>query len=75
MRESSKVWQPSESRIEEANITQFIEEELRFQIPRLKEHPSIALWCGDNEVIGAIGWYDESKRIPSTMIVPFLYMD
>ncbi|MFH4412052.1 acetoacetate--CoA ligase [Vibrio diabolicus] len=25
MRESSKVWQPSESRIEEANITQFIE--------------------------------------------------
>ncbi|MCR9414542.1 glycoside hydrolase family 2 protein [Vibrio alginolyticus] len=39
-----------------------VEEELRFQIPRLKEHPSIALWCGDNEVIGAIGWYDESKR-------------
>ncbi|PMJ91719.1 glycoside hydrolase family 2 protein [Vibrio sp. 10N.261.55.A7] len=38
-----------------------VEQELRFQIPRLKEHPSIALWCGDNEVIGAIGWYDESK--------------
>lgn len=39
-----------------------VEEELRFQIPRLKAHPSIALWCGDNEVIGAIGWYDESKH-------------
>ncbi|EPV1126085.1 beta-mannosidase [Vibrio harveyi] len=39
-----------------------VEQELRFQIPRLKEHPSIALWCGDNEVIGAIGWYDESKH-------------
>ncbi len=39
-----------------------VEHELRFQIPRLKEHPSIALWCGDNEVIGAIGWYDESKH-------------
>lgn len=25
MRESNKVWQPSESRIAEANITQFIE--------------------------------------------------
>ncbi|PFG57769.1 beta-mannosidase [Vibrio sp. ES.051] len=39
-----------------------VEAELRFQIQRLKEHPSIALWCGDNEVIGAIGWYDESKH-------------
>ncbi|WP_241638800.1 beta-mannosidase [Vibrio parahaemolyticus] len=39
-----------------------VEEELRFQIPRLKAHPSIALWCGDNEVIGAIGWYEESKH-------------
>ncbi|WGV98392.1 glycoside hydrolase family 2 protein [Vibrio sp. YMD68] len=39
-----------------------VEQELKFQIPRLKEHPSIALWCGDNEVIGAIGWYDESKN-------------
>lgn len=39
-----------------------VEQELRWQIPRLREHPSVALWCGDNEVLGAIGWYDESKN-------------
>ncbi|PAR38819.1 beta-mannosidase [Vibrio metoecus] len=39
-----------------------VEQELRWQIPRLREHPCVALWCGDNEVIGAIGWYDESKQ-------------
>ena len=35
--------------------------ELRDQIRRLRDHCCIALWCGDNEVIGAIGWYPESK--------------
>jgi Beta-galactosidase/beta-glucuronidase len=38
-----------------------VKEELEYQIPRLKSHPSIALWCGDNECLGAIGWYEESK--------------
>lgn len=41
---------------------QDVEGELRYQINRLKHHACIALWCGDNEVIGAIGWYDESKH-------------
>ncbi|HAT8499294.1 TPA: glycoside hydrolase family 2 protein [Vibrio vulnificus] len=39
-----------------------VSQELAYQIPRLREHPSVALWCGDNEVIGAIGWYDESRQ-------------
>ena len=34
---------------------------IRDQIRRLRDHCCIALWCGDNEVIGAIGWYPESK--------------
>jgi len=38
-----------------------VESEVRHQIKRLKHHACIALWCGDNEVIGAIGWYDESR--------------
>lgn len=36
--------------------------ELDFQIRRLKHHPSLAMWCGDNEVIGATGWYGPEKR-------------
>ncbi len=31
------------------------------QIRRLSRCPAMALWCGDNEVIGALTWYDESK--------------
>ncbi|MBG0759950.1 beta-mannosidase [Vibrio cidicii] len=38
-----------------------VEQEIAYQVPRLREHPSVALWCGDNEVIGAIGWYEESR--------------
>lgn len=35
--------------------------ELDYQIPRLKSHPSIALWCGDNEGLGATGWYGGNR--------------
>ena len=24
--------------------------------------PSIALWCGDNEIIGSLNWYEESRK-------------
>ncbi|EAR08444.1 beta-mannosidase [Reinekea blandensis] len=37
-----------------------VTEELNDQVRRLQHHPSIALWCGDNEVIGALTWYPES---------------
>ncbi len=37
-----------------------VEKELRDQIRRLKSHPSIALWCGNNEDLGALTWYEES---------------
>ncbi len=46
-------------------------EELRYQVRRLKDHPSLALWCGDNEVIGAIGWYDESKANRERYVVNY----
>jgi beta-mannosidase len=35
--------------------------ELTQQVRRLQHHASIALWCGDNEVIGSIGWYPETR--------------
>ncbi len=37
-----------------------VEKEVRYQMRRLKEHPSIALWCGNNEDLGALTWYEES---------------
>ncbi len=39
-----------------------VEGELQHQLKRLQHHACIALWCGDNEVIGSIGWYPESRE-------------
>lgn len=38
-----------------------VRREARQQIRRLSAHPCVALWCGDNELIGALNWYKESK--------------
>ena len=35
--------------------------EVTQQVRRLQHHASVALWCGDNEVIGSLTWYDETK--------------
>lgn len=40
---------------------QQVEAELEYQVPRLHDHPSLALWCGNNEGYGAIGWYGQSR--------------
>ncbi|WP_134681592.1 glycoside hydrolase family 2 protein [Paracoccus ravus] len=38
-----------------------VRREARQQVRRLSAHPCLALWCGDNESLGAIGWFPESK--------------
>lgn len=39
-----------------------VREEVLHQVKRLRDHASLALWCGDNECVGALGWYPESKK-------------
>jgi beta-mannosidase len=36
--------------------------EVDHQVRRLSSHASIALWCGDNELIGALTWFDQSRK-------------
>ncbi len=48
-----------------------VKAELEYQIPRLKSHPSIALWCGDSENIEALGWYEETKTNPYRYITSY----
>lgn len=36
--------------------------EIKHQVRRLSHHPSLAIWCGNNENLGAITWYEESKN-------------
>lgn len=46
-------------------------EEVDYQVKRLRDHSCIALWCGDNEVIGAIGWYPESRENREKYVVNY----
>lgn len=48
-----------------------VEKELRHQVKRLSHHPSLALWCGNNEALGAITWYEESKKNPARYIADY----
>ncbi|MCX7027640.1 MAG: glycoside hydrolase family 2 protein [Spirochaetes bacterium] len=48
-----------------------VEEEVRHQVKRLASHPSLALWCGNNEALGAITWYEESRKSPARYIVDY----
>ncbi|UCE12983.1 MAG: glycoside hydrolase family 2 protein [Candidatus Heimdallarchaeota archaeon] len=34
-----------------------VEKEISHQVKRLKDHPCIAIWCGDNENVGALNWF------------------
>lgn len=46
-------------------------EEVRYQVSRLHDHPSIALWCGSNENLGAITWYEESRKNRDRYVVDY----
>ncbi len=39
-----------------------VERELAHQLRRLRDHASIALWCGDNECVGALNWFEPSRK-------------
>jgi beta-mannosidase len=36
--------------------------EADYQVKRLQHHACIALWCGDNELLGALTWFEESRK-------------
>ncbi|MCW5720279.1 MAG: glycoside hydrolase family 2 protein [Devosia sp.] len=38
-----------------------VQTEITQQVRRLSHHAAIALWCGDNEVIGSLNWYPETR--------------
>ncbi len=45
--------------------------EITQQVRRLSHHASIALWCGDNEVIGSLTWYPETKADPGRYLANY----
>jgi len=39
-----------------------VDAEIRYQVKRLASHACVALWCGDNEIIGSLNWFEISRR-------------
>lgn len=46
-----------------------VEDEVAVQAERLGHH--VALWCGDNELIGALTWFEESRRNRDRYLVAY----
>ncbi|MDX0702273.1 glycoside hydrolase family 2 protein [Sinorhizobium medicae] len=48
-----------------------VADEVDYQVRRLSTHPSIALWCGDNELVGALTWFEESRKDRDRYLVSY----
>lgn len=45
--------------------------EVEYQTKRLASHPSIAVWCGDNELVGALNWFPQSRANRDRYLVAY----
>ncbi|MEO6012803.1 MAG: glycoside hydrolase family 2 protein [Devosia sp.] len=45
--------------------------EITQQVRRLSHHACLAIWCGDNEVIGSLTWYPETKADPTRYVANY----
>ena len=48
-----------------------VDAEVRDVVARLNHHACIALWCGDNELIGALTWFPESRADRDRYLVSY----
>ena len=48
-----------------------MQQEVQYQVRRLQHHACIALWCGDNELIGALTWFPKSRANRDRYLVAY----
>nr|WP_209841530.1 glycoside hydrolase family 2 protein [Rubellimicrobium aerolatum] len=48
-----------------------VDAEVRDNVARLQHHACLALWCGDNELIGALTWFPESLNDRDRYLVSY----
>jgi beta-mannosidase len=48
-----------------------VREEARHQVKRLRDHTCLALWCGNNENVGALSWYPETRANRDRYLVDY----
>ncbi len=53
------------------NFLSEVKQEVDHQVRRLSHHACIALWCGDNELIGALTWFEESRKNRDRYLVDY----
>ncbi len=50
---------------------QNVADEIIYQVKRLMHHPCLALWCGNNEDIGALSWFKASQENRDVYLVDY----
>ena len=48
-----------------------VRQEVRWQVKRLRHRACLALWCGNNENVGALKWFNESKANRDRYLVDY----
>lgn len=48
-----------------------VRREAVYQVKRLRDHACIALWCGNNENMGALKWFQPPRDNPNTYLVDY----
>jgi beta-mannosidase len=48
-----------------------IEQEVKEAVLRIDYHASLALWCGDNELLGALTWFEEAVKDRDRYLVAY----
>nr|WP_210529490.1 glycoside hydrolase family 2 protein [Rubellimicrobium arenae] len=48
-----------------------VDAEVRENVARMHHHACLALWCGDNELIGALTWFPESRNDRDRYLVSY----
>ncbi len=54
-----------------AEFLENVEAEIRYQVDRLAHRACLALWCGNNEDLGAITWYEESRANRDRYVIDY----
>jgi beta-mannosidase len=54
-----------------SEFLKLVQEEAEYQLERLHHHACIALWCGDNELLGALTWFEESRKNRDRYLVSY----
>lgn len=55
----------------DSDFLENVSREVEDQVTRLKDHPSIVLWCGNNEDVGALTWFEVSKKNRDRYIIDY----